>query len=199
MIIDAKPDKEYDTRISLEDNRQLPNGHTFHHAGEHSDVEVIDKILSGWFNDENIETISEFSDYKMDFALTYIDTMIIIMNEKMNTTRKYFEEIEHQSEAISHRIIKPFLSGKPINKEEKLEIYDLQENILVKRRKLKDTLSIMGVFIENMEKTRNFILSMNTRYYTPKSDKFKNDEKYNIPPVRSTSGYVKATLNKISK
>ena len=196
MMKDAKHDKEYETNISLEDGRPLPYGHRYHHSGERTDVAVMDKLLSNYFGDASCDTLCEFSDYKIDFALNYLDSIIIIMKDKYEKAKECFNEVERQSQAVSHRIIKPFLSGKPLTKEEKLEIYDLQEEILIKRRKIKDTLSVIGVFIDNTEKTRNFILGMNNRGYTPKADKFKNDDKYMISPARNASG-IKTTSGDI--
>ena len=72
----------------------------------------------------------------------------------------------------------PSIAGQQFTNEEKLELFDQYSDVLNKRRSIKDVLAVMNVFIENIEQTRNFILGMNRRQYSAKSQKFSGDSDY---------------------
>lgn len=182
-----KPDKDFGVNISLTEDRSLPKGHKiFNLQYTDTEVDAIKKILDKYINTSTLDSACELNNHKIDFSITFLDSMIIIMTKKFEETEKYLKDVESELNDISHRIIKPTLSGNPLTKEEKIKIFDMQEELLVYRRNLKDSISIQKVFIENLEKTRNFILSMNQRMYTPKSERFQNDSEF----------YIKCSKNK---
>ena len=179
-MVKFKTDDEYKFNISLPENRKLPKGNNFDFHNNATDVEVLKEILDGYFDTSSLESTSQFPSYKMDFSINVIDAMIIITKEKLENTIKYFNNIESQLNDINHRIIKSGLYGNKMSKEEKLEIFDMQEELLMYRRKIKDTMSVEKVMVENFENIRNFILSMNQRKYKPKSNRFQNDDNFFI-------------------
>lgn len=179
-MVKFKTDDEYRFNISLPENRKLPKGNNFDFHNNTTDVEVLKEILDGYFDTSSLESTSQFPSYKMDFSINVIDAMIIITKEKLENTIKYFNNIESQLNDINHRIIKSGLYGNKMSKEEKLEIFDMQEELLMYRRKIKDTMSVEKVMVENFENIRNFILSMNQRKYKPKSNRFQNDDNFFI-------------------
>lgn len=179
-MVKFKTDDEYKFNISLPENRKLPKGNNFDFHNNTTDVEVLKEILDGYFDTSSLESTSQFPSYKMDFSINVIDAMIIITKEKLENTIKYFNNIESQLNDINHRIIKSGLYGNKMSKEEKLEIFDMQEELLMYRRKIKDTMSVEKVMVENFENIRNFILSMNQRKYKPKSNRFQNDDNFFI-------------------
>lgn len=183
---DFKTDKDYGFAVDLKDDRPLPDGHNLYFGNCCNDVEALQKILDMYVDVSTRETIESVNDHKMDFALNFIDAMVITMKEKNNIVLESLNEVEAELNDVNHRIVKPNLSGRTLTKEEKLEIYDLQEGLLLQRRRIKDVFTIQKVFIENMEKTRNFILSMNQRFYSPKSDRFKEDKNFYMDKIAPT-------------
>lgn len=176
-----KTDEEYGYTVSLNQDRPLPEGHDIFNFGTtKNEVAALSKIFNKYMNTTTLESTCKIPEYKIDFSLNFLDTMIIIVGKKMEQTIQYLEDIETQLNDISHRIIKPSLSGRVMTKEDKLKIYDMQEELLMRRRNIKDALSMQKVFIENMEKTRNFNLAMNQRMYSPKSERFQNDPGFYI-------------------
>lgn len=189
-----KPDKDFGVNISLTEDRSLPKGHKiFNLQYTDTEVDAIKKILDKYVNTSTLESACELNNHKIDFSITFLDSMIIIMTKKFEETEKYLKDVESELNDINHRIIKPTLSGNPLTKEEKIKIFDMQEELLVYRRNLKDSISIQKVFIENLEKTRNFILSMNQRMYTPKSERFQNDSEFYIKCNKNRDTRVNTT------
>lgn len=184
--MDFKTDKEYGFVVDLKDERGLPEGHNLCFDNCCTDVEAMKMILDMYIDPSSRESIESTNEHKMDFALNFIDSMIVIMREKNVVVLDALNEVETEINDVNHRIVKPTLSGRTLSKEEKLEIYDLQEGLLLQRRKIKDVFTIQKVFIENMEKTRNFILSMNHRFYSPKSDRFKEDKNFYMDKIAPT-------------
>lgn len=180
-MVEFKKDSEYSTPISLTPTRDLPEGHKgFQFSKEDNEVSVVQKILDGYIDTSSMETILSFYDHKIDFGVTFIDSMIIVLTDKCTIIQAQYDEIEKQLEAISHRMIKPFIDGSTTSNSEKLEIYEQQEQLLIQRRSLKDSIAVLRVCIENFENTRNFILGMSKRKYTPQTEKFKNDERFQL-------------------
>ena len=175
-----KTDEEYGYNINFTKDRHLPAGHDFNITNHDDEVSALEKILNGYFDVSSIEKASELTNYKMDFGIVFLDSIIQILSKKYSIVNEYAEELDKQTSDMSHKMTIPYLSGQTISKEEKLEAYETLEKIYVQRRKIKDTLSILRVTIENFEKTRNFIVSMNRRQYSPKSKKFHGDKSFRI-------------------
>lgn len=192
--MDFKTDKEYGFVVDLKDERGLPEGHSLCFDDCCSDVRALQKILDMYIDVSSRESIESANDHKMDFALNFIDSMIVIMRNKNVVALNSLNEVEAELNDVNHRIVKPTLSGRTLSKEEKLEIYDLQEELLIQRRRIKDIFTIQKVFIENMEKTRNFILSMNQRFYSPKSDRFKEDKNFYMDKIAPTKNNTRLQI-----
>lgn len=180
-MIKFKSDADYNYQVELTPDRDMPVGHKgFNFDIQDTEVNVLKKVLDAYIDTSDMSTIMEFTNHKLDFSIIFIDAMILILSDKRAIIQAYFDEVDKQLEAINHRMIKPYVDGRVLAKEEKLEIYDMQEELLVERRNLKDTIAVLKVIVENLEKSRNFILGMNQRKYTPKTDKFKNDADYQL-------------------
>lgn len=175
-----KTDEEYGYKISLDDERVYARGYTFGFTETDTDVTALRKIIDGWFDVSDIEHIKAFADYKLDFSINVLDTLVLAFTEKVEKVRKEFAELEDESNDISHRITKAYLTGKTVTPKEKIQVYDEHEKVLVQRRKVKDTLSILEAVLDNMIKSRNFILSMNQRQYRAKSNKYKGDPNFDM-------------------
>ena len=176
MHEDFHTDKEYGYCVELSNTRPLPIGHKIGFTSEDTEVTAIQKIFNAYFNTESIESLIHFSEYKLEFALTVIDALYLVAKNILDEGNKQFNELEMQLTDIAHKMTKNKIEGYNFSKSEKVEIFDTQQDLYNKRRLLKDTLSILRVIIDNMEKTRNFILGMNRRNFTPKSQRFKDDD-----------------------
>lgn len=175
-----KSDEEYGYKISLDDERSYARGYTFGFDETDTDVSALRKIVNGWFDVSDIDHIKAFADYKLDFSINVLDTLVLALTEKVEKVRKEFTELEEESNDIAHRITKRYMTGKPVSPKEKIQIYDEHEEVLVQRRKVKDTLSVLEAILDNMVKSRNFILSMNQRQYRAKSTRYRGDPEFNI-------------------
>lgn len=175
-----KTDEDYGYKISLDDERTYARGYTFGFTETDTDVTALRKIIDGWFDVSDIEHIKAFADYKLDFSINVLDTLVLAFTEKVEKVRKEFAELEDESNDISHRITKAYLTGKTVTPKEKIQVYDEHEKVLVQRRKVKDTLSVLEAVLDNMIKSRNFILSMNQRQYRAKSTKYKGDPNFDM-------------------
>lgn len=193
-----KTDAEYNYQVDLLPDRDIPVGHTgFDFNPNDTEVDALIKILDAYIDTSSPEKIFEFQHHKLDFSITVLDSMILILSGKKTMVQVYYDEVERQLEAINHRIIKPHIEGRVITTEEKLDIYNQNEALLVRRRNLKDTIAVLKVNIENLEKSRNFILGMNQRKYTPKTNRFKNDDRYQLGKIPRDT-YI-STSPKITK
>jgi hypothetical protein len=143
--------------------------------------------MNKFMDTSSIESARRIPSQKIDFSISVLDTMILIATKKLAEITKYYEDIELQLADLSHRVIKPKIIGENMTKEEKLNIYDIYEDLLISRRELKDAMSMLKILIENTEKTRNFNLSMNQRMYRPKSDRFKDNPNFYMDKVANIS------------
>lgn len=175
-----KTDEEYGYKISLDDEREYARGYAFGFSETDTDVSALRKIIDGWFDVSDVEHIKLFADYKLDFSINVLDTLVLALTEKVEKVRREFEELEYESNDIAHRITKAYLTGKPVSPKEKIQVYDQHEEVLVQRRKVKDTLSILEAILDNMVKSRNFILSMNQRQYRAKSIKYRGNPEFDM-------------------
>lgn len=175
-----KSDEEYGYKISLDDERSYARGYAFGFTEADTDVTALRKIIDGWFDVSSIDHIKAFADYKLDFSINVLDTLVLTLTEKVEKVRQEFSELEDESNDIAHRITKAYMTGKTVSPKEKIQIYDEHEEVLVQRRKVKDTLSVLEAILDNMVKSRNFILSMNQRQYRAKSTRYKGDPNFNI-------------------
>ncbi|MCM1220975.1 MAG: hypothetical protein NC548_41465 [Lachnospiraceae bacterium] len=175
-----KSDEEYGYKISLDEDRSYARGYRFGFNESDTDVSALRKIINGWFDVSDIEHIKAFADHKLDFSITVLDTLVLAFTEKVDKVRAEFAELEDESNDIAHRITKAVLTGKSVTPKEKIQIYDEHEKVLVQRRKVKDTLSVLEAVLDNMVKSRNFILSMNQRQYRAKSTKYKGDPNFDM-------------------
>ena len=195
-----KSDAEYNYQVELLPDRSMPDGHTgFGFTSHDTEVEVLNKILDAYIDTSSPEEIFKFQNHKLEFSVTFLDSIILILTDKRTIVQSYYDEVEKQLEAVNHRILKPYVDGRVLTKDDKLEIYDEQEKLLVQRRNLKDTIAVLKVNIDNLEKSRNFILGMNQRKYTPKTDKFKNDDRYQLGKVSKQTHVNQASLEPIER
>ena len=176
-----KTDQEFGYGVSLNAGRPVHEGHTlFHFDTSMTEVEAIKELIGEFMDVSSPESIANFNRYKIDFGLSILDNMIIVLTEKMVKTNEYLGETQAELDDISHRIIKPSLSGRVMTADEKMSLIEMQESLLILRRDLKDTLAAQKVLIENLEKSRNFIFTMNQRMYKPKSKRFEKDPDFFI-------------------
>ena len=184
-----KRDEAYGYKVSLDENHSFAEGHhnVFELSEDDTEVTALQKILDVYFDTESLDSLSSFIDYKIDFSISFLDTICLILSSKLEEMDEEYEELERQGNDISHRMTKGELTGQVFTAEEKIEMFDLQQSILVKRRRAKDTLTVMRVLLENMEKSRNFILGMNRRQFTPSSDRFRNDPEFKLESKESQS------------
>lgn len=185
-----KSDKEYGYQISLSDDRPFPPGHELGFTNDDTEVTVIQKILDAFIDTTNADSISEFANYKLEFSLSVLDPFCIVLTKKIADISKELEELGTQEADIHHLMTRPYLAGTTITSTEKVAIYDKHEAILIKRRNVKDTLSALQVLLENLQKSRNFILGMNRRAYSAKSNEFKTDPVF---PIKS-KGELASTM-----
>lgn len=170
-----KSDKDYGYQVSLKDGRPFPPGHKLGFSADDTEVDVLRKILDAFIDTSSADSISKFTDYKLEFGLSMLDPMCIALMEKLDEISKELKEIEAQEADIQHLMTKPYLAGTTITAAEKVKIYDMHEEILIKRRNVKDTMTMVQVILDNMIKSRNFILGMNRRMYSAKSDNFRDN------------------------
>lgn len=175
-----KSDEDYGYKISLDEQRGYARGYKFGFSETDTDVSALRKIINGWFDVSDIKHIEAFADYKLDFSISVLDTLVLAFTEKVEKVRKEFNELEDESNDICHRVTKAYLTGKTVTPKEKIQVYDEHERILVQRRKVKDTLSVLEAVLDNMIKSRNFILSMNQRQYRAKSTRYKGDPNFDM-------------------
>lgn len=180
MALNHKSDDEYGL-VTLEPNRTLPAGYKINTSPGDTDVSILKRILDEYITVDTVDDVIKFMNYKTDFAITILDAVSIIIDEKLKKVMKFNKEIEEEFEDINHRIIKPHLVGTTLPKEDKLEIFDETARILVERRHTKDAMTLLRVYKENVEKTRNFILGMNHRQYSPNASKNSGNPDYHIP------------------
>lgn len=179
--MEFKSDTEYGIQIELTPDRDLPIGHKGFNLDEtDTEVTALQKILDKYIDTSSSEAMLEFNDHKVDFSVVFIDSIVKICEIKCAEMESVFDEVNKQIDAINHRILKPYVDGKALTIENKMEIYDMYEELLIQRRRLKDSIAALKVFIDNSKKSRNYILGMNQRKYTPKTDKFKNDADYQL-------------------
>lgn len=184
-----KSDEDYGYHISLDDDRDYPEGHnSFDFNKTDTEVTALQKIFDQYFNTETLDAVAEFTNHKLDFGVSFFDVICLIMKEKMKDVNIQFSELENQLSDISHRMT-PGLGGQTFTTEEKVEMFDLQQDLLNKRRNVKDVLTVMRVILENAEKSRNFIFGMNRRQYSAKSQRFSEDENYHYSAKDNVSDY----------
>ena len=195
-----KSDADYNYQVELLPDREMPSGHTgFNFNDTDTEVTALNKILDAYIDTSSIESVGNFQHHKMEFSITFLDSMILILSRKKATVQSYYDEVEKQLEAINHRILKPYVDGRVLTDQEKLDIYSQYETLLIQRRNLKDTIAILKVNVENFEKSRNFILGMNQRKYTPKTDKFKNDDRYQLGKIPKSTRVDSVKLRPVSR
>ena len=184
-----KRDEMYGYKVSLDENHTFAEGHhnVFELNEDDTEVTALQKILDVYFDTESLDSLSKFIDYKIDFSISFLDTICLILTTKLNEMNSEYEELERQGNDIAHRMTKGELTGQVFTKEEKIEMFDMQQAILVKRRRAKDTLTVMRVLLENMEKSRNFILGMNRRQFSPSSNRFQGDPEFKFKSKESQS------------
>lgn len=189
-----KTDDAYGYHISLEEDRSLQAGHDVGLTSEDTDVTALKKIFDSYIDTSSPDKTAEFIDHKLDFSVTVLDSMYLVLRDKVKEANEQFEEVERELGDISHRMSKTYLSGKTFTSEEKVDMFDKQQELLVRRRNLKDSLTVMRVLMENFEKSRNFILGMNRRQYSAKSNRFKEDPEYSCESKEKCGGSISTTI-----
>lgn len=177
-----KRDEEYGYQISLKDDRPFLEGHQIGFTKDDTEVTAIQKILDAYIDTSTPDAIAEFPSYKMEFSINVLDSFCIALVKKIDKMTKELDEIKMQEEDIQHLMTKPYLTGQTISPNEKIEIYNRHEKIVVNRRNIKDAIVALQVVLENTEKARNFILGMNRRIYSAKSAKYRDDPSFRIEP-----------------
>ncbi len=177
-------DEEYGYKIFLNNDRGFPAGHVVPGvtAGM-TDVELLQKIFDSYIDESNEDSVDEFSTYKLDFSTNLLDTLVLIYKKKYDTINSLLIELDKQETDIAHKITRPVIMGLQLTDKEKLEIYDSQEELYIKRRHMKDALLIFSVLLEHAEKCRNYVLGMNKRKFVPVSAKYSNREDFKITSV----------------
>lgn len=203
-MVAFKKDSAFNTPLSLAPDRELPVGHNGFNFNECTDeISALQAIIDEYIDTTSLETILTFYEHKIDFSVTFIDSLILILSKKYSLIHEQYDETEKQLEAISHRMIKPFIDGGTTTNAEKLEIYEQQEHLLIQRRNLKDSIAVLKVCIENFENARNFVLGMSKRRYTPQTDKYKNDDRFQLGKcnknIENSGGASDSTRVKLPK
>lgn len=179
---ELKADSEFNFHINLLDGRSLPEGHRVHDIPlGATDVTMLKEIMNLYIPTDSPDNLETFSDHKMDFSINMFDTLYLITKEKLDYANGLMREVDKQESDISHKILKPVLIGQRISPEEKIRIYDEQERLYIKRRKIKDAVVVLSMMVENFEKMRNYILGMNKRRFLPASERYGNSDDYKIP------------------
>lgn len=176
-----KTNKDYGYRVYMDENRDYADGHNlFVFKEDFTEVDAIKSILSGFIDTSSADEFAKFNDHSIDFAISVLDTFILKLTEQLKEGKKFLEDIEKEQNDISHKMIQPYLYGTSISIDEKLQIYELNEQVLIKRRKVKDSITIIEILLDNYTKSRNFILAMGKRKYSPKSEEYKNNKEFRI-------------------
>lgn len=194
MALEFKTDEEYGYQVSLTEDRDFVAGHNFGFNKTDTEVTVLQKIMDAYIDTTDIESATKFMSHKLDFSISFLDTICLILMEKIQEISALYDEIERQIQDVAHRISKSHLSGCTCTNEEKIEIFDLQTELYAHRRDIKDGLTSMRVLLENMERSRNFFLGMNRRQYNPKSERFNGNPDYQCGPKESKSTELHQTM-----
>ena len=203
MVNGFKTDEDYGYCIELSNSRKPLSGHKLGFDKNDTEVSAIAKILQAYFNTESIEKLIKFSEYKLEFALSVIDSFYLSAKDILIKGNDQYDELEKQLTDLAHKMTKNKIGGYEFSVDEKIEIFDIYQELLNKRRLLKDTLAVLRVLVDNMEKTRNFILGMNRRNFTPKSQRFKDDEDFVLKSKdnheqQQTVVYIQPTIPQIT-
>ena len=116
--------------------------------------------------------------------LKYVSRPIYEMKESIESSKN---EIENQKTDLEHK-----LSFSEVDSQEYNATLRAIGDSILERRRVKDMGSIIAVISTNLNRSGNFILSMNKRQYTPRSEKYKKDD---ICPPKQTT--VNTTTMKI--
>lgn len=184
-----KPDREFGYCIDLNSNRNYSEGHKLGFDRNDTEVSALQKILNAYIDTTSIKNLSKFPGYKIDFALSIFDTIYLVTKEKLDAANIQFTELNKELTDIAHRMTKTFLGEQYFSNEEKIKIFNDQQELLNQRRLLKDTICVLRVIMEHIEKIRNFILGMNRRQYRPKSQRYKNNDDFILKAKTSDSQY----------
>ncbi len=177
-----KTDEEYGYNISLTDDRKYPEGHNvFDFKPNDTEVTALQKIFDKYIDTSDLESVSKFAKYKLDFSMNVLDVICLILTEKIEETNTLYKELDDQLTDVSHRMTSS-ITGKSFSPEEKIKLFDLQEDLLNRRRDVKDTIVMMEILCENIKRSRNFIFGMNKRQYNAKSQRFRDDDDYSYGP-----------------
>lgn len=184
-MVEHKTDAEYGLQVSLDPDRALVPGYPIPPVS--NDVKALQEIIDSYINVDSTESLIKFMDCKVDFAVSFLDSIYLIVSKKYDIASKYYEDLDNELTDISHNILRPYMGGRVIDKEEKLQIYEEQERVLLYRRDIKDSLTVMKILMENIEKARNFILGMNKRQYSSRSTRYRSDPNYQHIAAKSAS------------
>lgn len=184
----ALSDAEYGYQLFLEEDRGYPEGHeltkNIQNLSTLTDTHIIRHIVDSYMDLSTDESIKRFSNYKLDFSENYLDAFCQIYKEKAEKAKVMLDEFDKQEADLSHLIIKSKMIGNsPLTDKKKLKIFNELEELYIKRRWVKDMYLTARVLLEHAEKSRNYVLGMNKRQYSPMSEKYGNDKEFEIPSV----------------
>jgi hypothetical protein len=183
MGLNQMTDEEYGT-VVLKEGRPVPKGH-YMDIRAYNDIEALKTILDEYIVCSEAG-LCNFTDHKLAFALEFLDGLYLLIDQKYQYADERVKELCKRESDIEHKVIEPMLKGgAQYSTEEKCDIFDKLGDTLEKRRKVKDAEKILEVFRDNIEKTRNFIIGMNQRRFSPKSEYFQRDESYKIGPKQA--------------
>ena len=100
--------------------------------------------------------------------MKYVSRPIFEMREELENKK---DEIERQKMDLEHK-----LSFSESGSEEWKSTLETIGELILERRLVKDTSSIASVISTNLNRSGNFILGMDKRQYTPRSDKYRTTD-----------------------
>lgn len=123
--------------------------------------------------DAFVDTIKDIvgtncSERHLAALLKYVSRPIYEMRETLESEK---DEIEHQKMDLEHK-----LSFSEVGSEEYSSTLRAIGDSILERRRVKDMGSIVAVISTNLNRSGNFILGMNKRQYTPRSEKYTKDD-----------------------
>ena len=107
---------------------------------------------------------------KTDNAIDLLDKICKRIDALNKSYNSQLEEAQNQKDDLEHIYLAKKLNGESSDHVNK--ITDDMGNIIILRRTLKDASSVTRVIFENFNRTKSFLVNMDTRYYSPKSNEF---------------------------
>lgn len=139
-------------------------------------LQALKLIIAAHINTSTQENVVTLSKNRETLADTLLDAWCQLLEERVKEVSQMVDESEKELIDLEHTKTIPVVNGYPLTNENKLRMWDIEEKVAVNRRYVKDVQSILYIFLTNMRKTRNFVLGMKKRKYSPKSKRFQRDD-----------------------